>query len=155
VREEVLEGQFTELLGRLCFDDEVLAWVREALLASHADKRREQEEAIARLRAEFDRLQKRLDAMYVDKLDGRVDAALFDKLSAEWRVEQDCCQRETTRHQEADKSYMDEDNAVLHADNPSGTVDHQGSANPGVPMADGGTVPLGQIAKVSLGAGTI
>jgi hypothetical protein len=63
VREEVLERQFTELLGRLHFDDEVLAWVREALHASHADKRREQKEAIARLRGEWDRLQKRLDAM--------------------------------------------------------------------------------------------
>jgi site-specific DNA recombinase len=42
VREELLESQFTALLGRLKFDDEVLAWVREALHASHADKRQEQ-----------------------------------------------------------------------------------------------------------------
>ena len=48
-----------------------------AMLTSGVSRR------IAWLRAEFDRLQKRLDAMYVDKLDGRVDAALFDKLSAE------------------------------------------------------------------------
>jgi hypothetical protein len=96
------------LLGRLQFDDEVLAWVREALHASHVDKRREQEEAIARLRAEWDRLQKRLDAMYVDKLDGRVDAAFFDKMSAEWREEQDRCQREIDRRQDADESYMDQ-----------------------------------------------
>jgi site-specific DNA recombinase len=40
VREELLESQFTELLGRLHFDDEVLAWVRGALHVSHADKRR-------------------------------------------------------------------------------------------------------------------
>jgi hypothetical protein len=53
VREEVLEQQFTALLGRLQFDDEVLAWVHEALRASHADKRQEQEEAISRLRAEW------------------------------------------------------------------------------------------------------
>jgi hypothetical protein len=37
VREELLEKQFTMLLGRLQFDDEVLAWVREALHASHAE----------------------------------------------------------------------------------------------------------------------
>jgi site-specific DNA recombinase len=29
VREEALEAQFTELLGRLKFDDEVLEWVRD------------------------------------------------------------------------------------------------------------------------------
>ena len=49
VREEVIEQQFTDLLGRLKFDDEVLEWVREALDASHADERREHEEAIKRL----------------------------------------------------------------------------------------------------------
>ena len=113
MREEVLEQQFTALLGRLHFDDEVLSWVREALHASHADKRREQEEAIARLRAEYDRLQRRLDAMYVDKLDGRVDDAFFDKMSAEWRAEQSRCLREIDRHQDADKSYMDEGVQIL------------------------------------------
>jgi hypothetical protein len=113
VREELLESQFTELLGRLHFDDEVLAWVRGALHVSHADKRREQEEAVARLRAEYDRLQRRLDAMYVDKLDGCVDAAFFDKMSAEWRAEQNRCQREIDRHQEADKSYMEEGVRIL------------------------------------------
>jgi site-specific DNA recombinase len=49
VREEVLEKQFTELLGRLKFDNEVLEWVRDALLASYADERREHVEAIKRL----------------------------------------------------------------------------------------------------------
>ena len=81
VREEVIERQFTDLLGRLKFDDEVLEWVREALDASHADERREHEEAIKRLRAEYDRLQNRIHAMYVDKLDGKVDGVFFERMS--------------------------------------------------------------------------
>ena len=113
MREEVLEQQFTELLGRLQFDDEVLEWVREALHASHADERREHEEAIERLQAEYKRLQDRINAMYVDKLDGMVDGAFFDKMSAEWREEQNRCQREIERHQDADQSYMDEGVQIL------------------------------------------
>ena len=54
-----------------------------------------------------------LDAMYVDKLDGRLDAAFFDKMAAEWRAEQARCQCEIDRHQEADKSYMDEGVQIL------------------------------------------
>ncbi len=77
VREEALEAQFTELLGRLKFDDEVLEWVRDALHASHADERREHEEAIRRHQAEYKRLQDRINAMYVDKLDGLVDDGLL------------------------------------------------------------------------------
>jgi site-specific DNA recombinase len=108
MREEVLERQFADMLGWLKFDDEVLEWVRDALHASHADERREHEEAIRRDQAEYKRLQDRINAMYVDKLDGLVDTAFFDKTSNQWREERNRCVREIERHQEADKSYMDE-----------------------------------------------
>jgi site-specific DNA recombinase len=108
VREEILERQFSELLGRLTFDDEVLAWVRDALRASHADEKREHEAAIGRSRKEYDRLQARVHAMYVDKLDGKVDSAFFERMSAEWRAEQDHCLSEIERHQAADQSYLEE-----------------------------------------------
>ena len=44
----------------------------------------------------------------MDKLNGLVDTALFEKMSNEWRKEQNHCQREIERHQNADKSYLDE-----------------------------------------------
>jgi site-specific DNA recombinase len=88
-REEVLEGQFVDLIRRLAFDEEVLGWVTVALRQSHADEQRFHDEAITRLQAEQTRLQARIDAMYLDKLDGRVDAAFFDRKAAEWRTEQD------------------------------------------------------------------
>ena len=108
VREEVLEQRFTDLLGRLTFDDEVLEWVRSALRESHADQKREHEAAITRLEAEYERLQNRIHAMYVDKLDGRIDTAFFERMSSEWRAEQDRCTREIERHQSADQSYLEE-----------------------------------------------
>jgi site-specific DNA recombinase len=108
VREEILERQFSDLLGRLSFDDEALEWVREALHASHADEKREHEGAIERLQTENKRLQSRLDAMYIDKLDGRVDATFYERMSTSWREEQARCLREIERHQAANKSYMDE-----------------------------------------------
>lgn len=81
----MLEQQFTALLGRLQFDDEVLGWVREALHASHADEKGEHEEAIERLKAEHKRLQGRIDAMYIDKLDGRIGGEFFDRMAGQWR----------------------------------------------------------------------
>jgi site-specific DNA recombinase len=113
VREEVLEKQFTELLGFLKFDDEVLEWVRDALHASHVDERCEHDETIKRHQAEDKRLQDRIHAMYVDKLDGLVDAAFFDKMSNQWREEQNRCQREIDRHRSAEQSYMDEGVQIL------------------------------------------
>ena len=113
VREEALEAQFTELLGQLKFDDEVLEWVREALHASHADQRKEHLEAIERLRAEHKRLGDRINTMYVDKLDGRVDTAFFDRMWAEWREEQNRCLREIEHHGAAEQSYMEEGVHIL------------------------------------------
>jgi site-specific DNA recombinase len=113
IREEVLGAKFTELLGRLRFDHEVLEWLREALHASHADERRGHEEAIKRLEAECKRLSDRIHAMYVDKLDGLVDTALFEKMSNQWREEQSRCQREIARHLCADRSYLSEGIALL------------------------------------------
>ena len=99
VREEALEQKFTELLGQLQFDDEVLEWVRESLHASHADERREHEDAIRRLQSEHKRLGDRVNAMYLDKLDGRVDVGFFDQMSAQWREQQNQCLREIARHE--------------------------------------------------------
>jgi hypothetical protein len=91
----------------------VLEWVRDALHASHADERREHEEVIKRHQAEYKRLQDRINAMYVDKLDGLVDTTFFEKMSNQWREEQNRCVREINRHQNADKSYKDEGVALL------------------------------------------
>jgi len=40
-------------------------------------------QAIRRIQAEYDRVQNRVDAMYVDKLYGRIDADFFDRKAAE------------------------------------------------------------------------
>lgn len=113
LREEALEAQFTELLGRLRFDNEVLAWVREALQASHADQRREHQAAIERLRAEHKRLGERISAMYIDKLDRKIGGDLYDKFAGEWREEQLRLQREIDRHEAAEQSYMNEGVQIL------------------------------------------
>ena len=84
----MLGDRFADALRRLRFDDEILEWVCDALRESHADEKRFREEAVGRLQVEYDKLAKRIDAMYEDKLDGRVDAAFFDRKSAEWRSEQ-------------------------------------------------------------------
>jgi len=107
-REEVLEKRFTDLLKELSFDDDVMRWVTEGLRQSHRDEKRQHEEAIARLQAEHMRLQNRIDAMYVDKLDGRVETAFFDRKASEWRSEQSRLLKTIEGHQAANENYIDE-----------------------------------------------
>jgi site-specific DNA recombinase len=108
VREEVLEVRFTDLLKGLAFDEEIMGWMTEALRQSHEDERRDHAEAMTRLQAEYARLQNRIEAMYVDKLDGRVDTLFFDRKAAEWRAEQDRLMRAIESHQAADQTYLEE-----------------------------------------------
>jgi hypothetical protein len=106
VREEVLEERFVKLLKSLTFDESVLHWITEALRESHSDEKRFHDEAITRLQTEYTRLQGRLDAIYVDKLDGRIDAAFYDRKVAEWQTEQTRLLRDIEKHQVANHSYL-------------------------------------------------
>lgn len=80
---------------------------------SHQDERWFHEEAVARLQDESRRLQNRLDAMYVDKLDGKIDQAFYDRRAGEWRSEQDRLLRAIEEHQAANRTYLDEGVALL------------------------------------------
>jgi site-specific DNA recombinase len=113
VREEVLEERFTALLGLLKIDTDVLDWITDALHHSHTEKRRLHEQAIKRLQAEYDKLQKRLDAMYIDKLDGRVDTGTFDRLAAEWQAEQAEILRSMDKYYETNEVYFVEGAKIL------------------------------------------
>ncbi|WP_191555601.1 recombinase family protein [Brevundimonas aurantiaca] len=113
VREEVLEERFKEVLSRLRFDDEVFAMIKAALHESLADESRERTAAIAKLRAEADRLQKRIEIVYIDKLDGKVSEGFYERMQFQWREERDRCLKDIERHHTADDSYLDTGIAMI------------------------------------------
>ena len=106
VREEVLEQQFIEILGRLQMDDRIAKKIRKALQSSHLDEQQQTKQVIERLQKEHMRLEDRLDAIYSDRLDERIDTHFFDKISKEIREEQSECIGHIERLQNAKKSYV-------------------------------------------------
>jgi hypothetical protein len=56
----------------------------KVFVRSHVNETRKHEEAPKRLRGEYARIQGRLRAMYLDKLDGRIEADSYDRLAGEW-----------------------------------------------------------------------
>src|ERR1700682_5106438 len=107
-REEVLAERFARFLKGMALDIDVVEWVAAALRESHADKKHEREDAVARLQTNYKQIQTRLDAMYLDKLDGWIDAPFFDRKAADWRREQDGILRNIQVHQDADQSYIED-----------------------------------------------
>ena len=127
-REELLEERFAELLDCLRFDDEVLAWVSQALRVSHGDEKQHHDDAVRRIQAEYDRLQDRIDAMYIDKLDGRIETAFFDRMAEEWRGEQQKCLELILGHQDANQTYLNEGIQLLELAQKAGTLFRQQSS---------------------------
>jgi site-specific DNA recombinase len=113
VREEVLEEKFAALLGRLRLDDEVFDLIRRALKESEEERTRDQKEARARIQAEHDRLQDRMMAMYVDKLDGKITENFYTRLQATWRDERKRCLADLARFDDADDSQFEAGLTIL------------------------------------------
>jgi hypothetical protein len=101
VCEEVLEAEFAKAIRQLAFTDEFLEQAKEALWQSQAAQRKEREETIARLQAEKTKLQRRIEAMYEDKLDGVIDEAFFAQKAAEAKAEQARLAEHIAQHQQA------------------------------------------------------
>ncbi len=98
-REEVLESQFAEELRELVTPSPILNWLREELVSSDVSERGAREQTLRRDQVELDRLQKRLDVLYEDRLDGRIDAGTYDKKAAEIRQQQDRLRRRLAEFQ--------------------------------------------------------
>jgi site-specific DNA recombinase len=113
LREEVLAAMLGELLKPIQIPPQVAAWLESALRESHADEKAFHEEAVHKLQAEYNRLQRRLDSMYVDKLDGQITAEFYAEKSQEWRGQQDAILAQIQQHQSADRSYVDTGVAIL------------------------------------------
>ena len=89
-------------------DKEVLEWVVTALKESHGDEKRYHDEMVGKLQKEYHKLQDRIDAMYVDKLDAQITQEFFDRKNSDWRAEQAEILRKIEKHQNANSSYLEE-----------------------------------------------
>ncbi len=112
-REKALDQMFASSLKKIWIDDDAFRLVSRALRESHADERRERDESVARLRGEADRLQNRLDQLYIDKIDGRVTDEFHDRVAAGWRDERDRCFRDMESLNCAEDNPIDDGLALL------------------------------------------
>jgi site-specific DNA recombinase len=108
LREEKLAEHFSKALLALHLEDEMLDYLKDTLRASHEDQVEYHQHAVQQLEAECGRIQRRLDTMYVDKLDGLIDARTFQRHSETWR--QDLRKHRSTiaRQEDANRNYIEE-----------------------------------------------
>ena len=106
-REQDLDEALARSLRSLRLDEEVMAWLTTALRSSMHTQKANNTAAVARLQDQYDKLQRRIDAAYEDRLDGHIDAAFFDRKAQDWREEHADVRRRMAVHEAADQGYME------------------------------------------------
>ena len=107
-RQEILAGEFAEVLQELVIPQAILEWLGNDVLSSDQTEQAARAQAIKKLQARYEQIQARLETMYLDKLDGRITQEFFDKQSAAWRSEQDGLQRKIQEVQKATPAPIDQ-----------------------------------------------
>ena len=106
VREEILDEQFNNIIQSLSFDEEITNWIGMALKESFEDEKKFHRIAITDLRAKYDKIQARIENIYLDKLDGKITNEFWTQKDTLWREEQKQIQIKMEKHEKADASYM-------------------------------------------------
>jgi hypothetical protein len=88
-RQEVLSGEFANVLKELIITPAILEWLADAVLDSDRTEHAARAEGIKRLKARYDQIENRIETMYLDQLDGRITQEFFDKYTATQRRKQD------------------------------------------------------------------
>ncbi|HBP90846.1 MAG TPA: recombinase family protein [Nitrospiraceae bacterium] len=117
IREEKLQDLLGELVKAIQIDRTKVDWIKDALRESHAEERAFHEHAIGTLRAQFDRLQTRIDQIYVDKLDGTVSEEFWRNKTTEWKHEQDQIGERLEAHKTANRAYYEDGIKILELAN--------------------------------------
>ena len=90
VRQDKVEEQLFPLFDKVAPKKaRVLEWLERALKDSHKDKIEHHTKQREHLNTLIARLDKRLEALYEDKLDGKITLEFYDKKSQDWSSERD------------------------------------------------------------------
>lgn len=108
VKENEIVDQIKPIFGRLRVRSARFAdWMRKALKESHKDQVAYRESATVELERQVKRAQKRLEALYDDKLDGKIDNDLYERKFRQYTAEKERAIEAMQRHSNADTKYYE------------------------------------------------
>lgn len=107
VREEKIEGDVISLLSGLNLGPNTVEWLKDKLKEDHQDEIQFRNNALNSLRQSHDRINKRLDEIYDDKLDGVIDQATYFRKRQEFLSEREDIEKQIKSHGKADDIYKD------------------------------------------------
>lgn len=92
-REETLEREFAQGLRELILPPAILRWLEAELVESEETAQLAHGQALRRDREDLERLRRRQEVMYEDRLDGRIDASTYDCKVTQMHVQREQIQQ--------------------------------------------------------------
>jgi site-specific DNA recombinase len=105
VKEEILDMGFAELIDSIKIDEKLHELLVNALRDSSNMEIEEQDKIVNKLNEDHIKLQNRINALYIDKLDGIITEEQFNRLNTEWKDEQNDILKKINSYDKADFSY--------------------------------------------------
>ena len=87
-RAEQLHQAINDVLRQLIVPKPIIDWLRTTLTRDDDAQDHARNHALQHAQEAYDRLEQRLEAMYLDKLDGRITTRFYDEKAQAWREEQ-------------------------------------------------------------------
>lgn len=105
IAERELIEQISEMLKSMTIPQKTLEYLKIEMNKSHESKKLFHENAMANLRTEQTKVQRRVESMYEDKLDGRITADFYDTKVQELKQKQVDILKQMELHERADENY--------------------------------------------------
>lgn len=109
IREEDLDKQFGELLGRLQFKDGILEWMREVRDWGRSDQHRNRKESIKRLRKQHSELDTLIEKTHTEKMLHHDRSDFYDKMLSKYRESQAQCRDDMEANEKILQADMERD----------------------------------------------
>jgi len=113
VREEIIHDKFKQSLGQLTLDVEVVEWIVKVMGQATVEQAKQQETQVNTLGQQKQRLEDRLERMYLDKLDGAISEDEYKRLSNKFRSELSDVKVRMDQLKEKNEGNLDSAKAVL------------------------------------------
>ncbi len=104
--EEHLIPQVNELLEKLALSEQVVMQVLDILKKGHDDIQLYYQTAVTETRAKINRLNKKIDMLYDDRLEGRITTNDYDKYVAKYKNDKEELESKLVEYTNNDKSFV-------------------------------------------------
>ena len=84
IRENIIEKQIINALAKIKIDNQQKSWIQSILSESYKDEQKYTQERLNSLLKQKEMLSKRIETIYLDKLDGKISEEFWAKKHDEW-----------------------------------------------------------------------